>query len=125
VPPAQPPAERAPMLGGLQAPVVKPSIISDAVSFVGEFTSKGALHIDGNAKGTIEAESVTVGTGGSLEGKVSCRKLHVKGRFSGTVVCDELVINEEADVAGSLSYRTIFVQRGAHVVGEFYVIDGD
>ncbi len=110
---------------GLQSPAIKPSVISDAVSFVGEFTSKGALHIDGSAKGTIEAESVTVGSTGSLNGKVRCRKLHVRGSFAGSVFCDELIIADDARVEGEMTYRTILVQRGAHVVGEFFAVDRD
>jgi cytoskeletal protein CcmA (bactofilin family) len=120
--PATVPVEPAAVLDVQQAPAIKPSIISDAVNFVGEFRSTGALHIDGNAKGTIEAESVTVGTGGSLEGTVSCKKLHVQGSLQGDVTCDELIISDEGQVAGALSYKTILVQRGARVAGKFSVI---
>ncbi len=116
------PVERAPALGVLPAAIIKPSIISDAVNFIGDLRSEGALHIDGNAKGTIEADSVTVGTSGSLEGTVSCKKLHIKGNLAGNVTCDELVISHEAHVAGTLAYKTILIQRGARVVGEFCVI---
>jgi cytoskeletal protein CcmA (bactofilin family) len=123
-PPAAPPPAQAPVLGVLQ-PQIKPSVISDAVSFVGELTSKGPLHIDGSAKGTIRAESVTVGASGVLDGAVSCKKLHVKGNFSGSVICDELVIADEASVEGSLTYKSILVQRGAQVAGEFFVIEGE
>ena len=110
-------------MAGLEAPQVKPSIISDAVSFVGEITSRGAIHIDGDARGTITAESLTIGSGGSLNGKVACRKLHIKGRFQGSAVCDELTITDEARVEGSLGYRTILMQKGARVTGELSVID--
>jgi cytoskeletal protein CcmA (bactofilin family) len=125
------PAPRAPAppvpapRGGLQEPAIKPSIISDAVTFVGELSSKGALHIDGSATGTIEAESITVGPSGRLEGNVRCGTLHVKGRFSGTAVCDELIIAEAAWVEGSMTYRTILAQRGARVLGDFAVAGAD
>jgi len=122
-PPVQEPVDlrlvKSPLLNGLQTPAVKPSIISDAVSFVGDFVSKGALHIDGAARGNIEAESITVGVGGSLEGTVTCRKLHVKGNFAGTVTCDDLIISDEAQVEGELIYKSILVARGAHVMGKF------
>lgn len=100
----------------------RPSIISEAVCFVGEFTSRGAIHIDGSAKGSVEAETVIVGAGGSLDGKVSCRKLHVKGNFSGSVICDDLIIGEDASVKASLTYKTLLVQRGAHVDGEVLIV---
>jgi cytoskeletal protein CcmA (bactofilin family) len=112
----------APLIAVLE-PQVKPSIISDAVCFVGELTSKGAIHIDGNAKGTVEAESVTVGTGGSLDGKVSCRKLHIKGKFSGSAICDDLIIGEEANVSASLTYKTLVVQRGAQLNAEVVILE--
>jgi cytoskeletal protein CcmA (bactofilin family) len=122
-PAPKPEAPPAPVQGALQ-PEIKPSLISDAVSFVGELTSKGALQIDGSAKGTIRADSVTVGADGALDGAVSCKKLHVKGNFSGTVVCDELIIADEASVEGSLTYKSILIQRGARVAGEFFVVEG-
>src|SRR3974390_3302723 len=110
------PAAAAAKMAGLEEPAVKPSIISDAVSFVGEIPSRGAIHIDGDARGTVTAESLTIGSGGSLNGKVACRKLHIKGTFQGTAVCDELVIMDEARVEGSLGYRSILMQKGARVV---------
>ena len=115
------PPPPVPLLAALE-PQIKPSIISDAVCFVGELTSKGAIHIDGNAKGTVQAESVTVGTAGSLDGKVSCRKLHVKGSFSGTAICDDLIIGGEANVQASLTYKTLQVERGAQVNGEVVIV---
>ena len=113
---------KAPLFEALQ-PQVKPSVISDAVRFVGDLISKGAIHIDGNAEGSVQAEAVTVGAGGSLNGKVSCGKLHVKGSFSGNAVCDDLIISDEANVTGSLTYKTLLVQRGAQVNGELFLVE--
>jgi cytoskeletal protein CcmA (bactofilin family) len=104
-------------------PVLKPSVISDVVDFVGQFKTKGALHIDGRAKGTIEAESITVGPTGSVDGTVHCVRLHVKGRFHGRVTCEDLIVNDEAYLSGSMSYKTIIIQRGAHVTGDFVVLE--
>lgn len=113
----------APLLAPLQAQV-NPSVISDAVIFVGNLISKGAIHIDGSARGTVEADAVTVGAAGSLDGKVSCRKLHVKGNLSGSAVCDDLIIDDAANVTASLTYKTLLVQRGAQVNGELFVTEG-
>lgn len=111
------------MVSGVREPAVKPSVISDAVTFVGELSSRGALHIDGNATGTIDAESITVGLGGRLDGQVRCGVLHVKGSFNGTAVCDDLIVAEQAQVEGSLTYRTILVARGSRVLGELTVAE--
>ena len=116
---------RSPTLVALPEPVIKPSIISDAVEFVGELRTRGALHIDGMARGIIEAESVTVGTTGSLDGTVRCGRLHVKGSFSGSVTCDDLIITDTARLSGSMSYKSIVIQRGARVTGEFVVRGAD
>lgn len=118
------PLERHPALAVLPESKVKPSIISDAVDFVGEFRTKGALHVDGNARGSIDAECVTVGSTGSVQGTVHCGRLHIKGKFSGDAVCDDLLITEEATVEGSLTFRSILVQRGARIAGDFFVREG-
>lgn len=117
--PAPEPDERHPAAAVLAEPRLKPSVLSDSVDFIGELRSLGALHVDGSFKGAVDAESVTIGATGAIEGTVHCGKLHIKGKFSGDVVCDDLVITEEAYVEGSLSFRSILVQRGARLVGDF------
>jgi len=121
--PAPAPVADRSLVSGLEEPAIKPSIVSDAVVFVGDIASKGALHIDGSAKGTVTADSVTVGPGGELEGEVRCRKLHVKGRVNGSVICEELIVADAARVDGSMSYRTIQMHRGARVAGEMSIVE--
>jgi cytoskeletal protein CcmA (bactofilin family) len=116
--------DRKPVIAGLTEVVVKPSVLSDAISISGDIRTKGALHIDGYAKGTIDAGSVTIGGGGLFEGTIRCGRLHVKGIFSGNGACEDLVVSEEAQVAvGSLSYKTIAIQRGARVAGDLVLIE--
>jgi len=115
------PSERKAILRVLPQSDLRPSVISDAVEFVGDLRSKGPLHVDGSAKGTFDAESVTVGSTGLVRGTVHCRKLHIKGRFQGKANCDELIITDEGQVEGSLTYKTILVQPGARVAGEFFL----
>jgi len=134
--PTEPPANPALLIGALhereheqvpeqqqESEQERPSIIGKAVCFDGDFSSKGAIRIDGSAKGTVEAETVTVSGTGSLDGKVNCRRLHVKGSFSGSVICDDLIISEAAHVKASLTYKTLLVQRGAHVDGEVLIVE--
>lgn len=112
--------DRRPAPPVLVEPEIKPSVISDAVEFVGDLKSRGALHIDGRTQGTVQAESVTVGSSGSLQGTVRCSKLHVKGRLLGRAYCNELTVAREAVVEGELHFREILVQRGARVTGTLH-----
>jgi cytoskeletal protein CcmA (bactofilin family) len=118
---APPASERHPAAAVLPESRIKPSVISDAVEFVGEFRTRGALHVDGSAEGAIDAESVTIGSTGTVQGTVHCGRLHIKGKFTGDAVCDDLLVATEATVAGSLTFRSILVQRGAHIAGDFFV----
>ena len=118
--------DRKPVIAGLTEVVVKPSVLSDAISISGDIRTKGALHIDGYANGTIDAGSVTIGAGGLFEGTIRCGRLHVKGIFSGNGTCEDLILAEEAQVAvGSLTYKTIAVQRGARVAGDLVLTESE
>lgn len=95
----------------------KPSVISEGFSLVGDITADGALHVEGQVRGTVKTNVVNIGQNGSVEGKVSCRSLQIKGTFLGEADCDELLIAGKARVTGRVTYKTLSVQRGAEIDG--------
>lgn len=99
----------------------KPSIISEGFNFTGDIVSRGTLNIDGQIKGTVKVDAVTVGPNGVVDGTLECSKLLVKGVLRGTAECDDLQIDSTATVDGTISYRVFAVQRGANITGELLV----
>jgi len=99
----------------------KPSIISEGFSFIGDIVSAGTLHIEGQIKGTVKVDAVTIGPSGAVDGSIACARLHVKGRFKGTAECDDLQVDATATVDGFVGYKVLTAQRGANIVGELLV----
>lgn len=99
----------------------KPSIVSEGFSFTGDIVSAGTLHIEGQIKGTIKVDAVTIGPSGAVDGSIACTRLHVKGRFKGTAECDDLQVDSSATVDGFVGYKVLTAQRGANIVGELLV----
>ena len=101
---------------------LKPSIISEGFSFTGDIVSEGALHIEGQLKGTIRVSTATIGVKGAMDGTIDCASLQIKGAFEGTATCEELLIDSTASVRGKVRYRVMTAQRGATILGELSVV---
>jgi cytoskeletal protein CcmA (bactofilin family) len=100
---------------------LKPSIISEGFAFTGDIVSEGALHIEGQLKGTIRVSAATIGTKGVMDGTIDCASLQIKGVFEGNATCEELLIDSTASVRGKVRYRVMTAQRGASILGELTV----
>jgi cytoskeletal protein CcmA (bactofilin family) len=100
---------------------LKPSIISEGFSFTGDIVSEGALHIEGQLKGTIRVSAATIGAKGTMDGTIDCSSLQIKGAFEGNATCDELLIDSTASVRGKVRYKVLTAQRGASILGELTV----
>src|SRR5262245_26180635 len=95
---------------------LKPSIISEGFSFTGDIVSEGALHIEGQLKGTIRVSAATIGAKGVMDGTIDCASLQIKGAFEGNATCEELLIDSTASVRGKVRYRVMTAQRGATIL---------
>jgi len=102
---------------------LKPSIISEGFAFTGDIVSEGALHIEGQLKGTIRVSAATIGAKGAMDGTIDCSSLQIKGAFEGSATCDELLIDSTASVRGKVRYKVMTAQRGASILGELTVTE--
>jgi cytoskeletal protein CcmA (bactofilin family) len=96
----------------------KPSIISEGAVLEGSFIVKGILHLDGEFKGTLKAEKVTIGRAGVFNGKLEADILVVMGDLKGEVKCNELVLNAYSTISAKITYDSIKMQPGSSFSGE-------
>ena len=99
----------------------KPTIISEGCRIEGTLASVGALHIEGEVQGNVEAENLTIGEKGLVHGEIKCRSASIMGRFDGRVECDELNLGRQAVVQGSIHYKRLKAALGAVIEGDLLV----
>ncbi len=96
----------------------KPSIISEGAVYQGDLTFNGILHLDGQFKGNIKVDKLTIGKNGSFTGKIVADAIIVFGELRGELDCRDLALNSGSVVDGLINYASIKVQPGSSVSGE-------
>ena len=96
-------------------------MISDGVRFEGKINSIGSLHLDGEVKGELSLDSLTIGATGKVIGKIKTKVLNIKGTFEGDAACEDLVLSAGSLVNARIRYRTIKIAAGARISGELQV----
>ena len=89
--------------------------IGENTSFEGSFTTEGAIFVDGQlTKARIQANQLSIGPRGQLEGEVEVSRAEIGGAFAGRItVTSELVLRSTARVEGEVTCRQIVAHRGA------------
>jgi cytoskeletal protein CcmA (bactofilin family) len=92
------------------------TIIGENIRIEGGIHGKENLVIEGSVKGNIqlEANHLTVGTKGHVEGEIQAASVTVQGRLTGNIkVSGKVEITKEADFNGEIRARSISVEDGA------------
>jgi cytoskeletal protein CcmA (bactofilin family) len=95
------------------------TVIGSGSRLVGDLISDEDVLLDGQVEGKIKAErSVTVGSGGEIEGDVQARTIVVGGKIRGQIVATERAeLTASAVVHGSVQAPKIIIAEGAHLQG--------
>jgi len=92
------------------------TIIGENISIEGGIQGKENLVIEGSVKGNIELEAnhLTVGAKGHVEGEIQADSVTVRGRLTDNIKASGKVeITKEADFNGEIRARSISVEDGA------------
>ena len=92
------------------------TIIGENISIEGGIQGKENLVIEGSVKGNIELEAnhLTVGAKGHVEGEIQADSVTVQGQLTGNIKASGKVeITKEADFNGEIRARSISVEDGA------------
>lgn len=91
------------------------TIIGADTSIEGKLESKNAMRVDGNIKGeVISGESITIGSGGTINGDIIARDVVVGGKINGTITASgKIVLEESAVLNGDLKAVRLVVEEGA------------
>lgn len=98
---------------------LRPSIISEGFSFIGEIKAPGGfLTVDGHLEGTAVVQNLIVGSSGSVNGTMVASNVNVKGQLKGQLTTNDLVVGPQAIIDGQVTYDSIMIQRGGTIRGD-------
>jgi cytoskeletal protein CcmA (bactofilin family) len=93
------------------------TFVDESLSFAGNTTSKGHLHVEGEIKGDVICVSIEVGPKGRIAGDVSADEVIVAGRVVGSIRGGNVALKPESYVEGDISYESLMIEHGAHFEG--------
>lgn len=94
-----------------------PSIIAADLHIVGNVRTEGELHIDGRIDGDVEANSVTIGESGYLDGHVETQELVVHGIIRGSVRARRVHLVHGCKVVADITHDLLSIDQGASFEG--------
>ena len=94
-----------------------PSIISSALTVVGNINGAGDLRIDGVVEGDVTGGSLKVGQGAKVKGALTADEVIVQGTVEGTIKARRVEIASTADVSGEIWHEVLAIAAGALVDG--------
>ncbi len=84
-----------------------PTIIGAGCKLTGDIKTDHSVQIHGHVVGDINAETVVIGRGGIVEGKIIASSLFLHGTLDGPATVDVANVFSHAQMTGVLSYRTL------------------
>jgi cytoskeletal protein CcmA (bactofilin family) len=95
-----------------------PSLISQNLKIEGNLKSNGVIEIEGEIKGDIKADIITIRETAIVEGTIEANIANIKGAFNGKIFANTLNFSKEAKVLGDINYFSFSVEDGASIEGQ-------
>jgi len=90
-----------------------PSLISDALSIVGELESAGDIRIDGKIEGDIRGRTITIADGGTVKGTVFGEGVELAGTIEGKIEARSVALTKTARMRGDIIHDSLKIDQGA------------
>jgi cytoskeletal protein CcmA (bactofilin family) len=84
-----------------------PTIVGAGAKFVGDIKGDNIVQIHGRVDGKVLADTVVIGRGGKVIGKVVAKNLFLHGLIDGPATVDVANIFSDAEMTGVLSYKKL------------------
>jgi cytoskeletal protein CcmA (bactofilin family) len=95
------------------------SFIGSGTEFQGELKVKGALRVEGQFDGKVNAAWIILGETGVIKGEVSARKMIIGGKVEGNLRGQEIIeIKATGKVFGDIFTKKISIAQGAKLNGK-------
>ena len=84
-----------------------PTIIGAGCKLTGDIKTDHIVQIHGEIIGNITADTIVIGRGGRVVGKISASTLFLHGTLEGPATVNTANVFSAAQMTGTLSYRTL------------------
>lgn len=84
-----------------------PTIIGAGCKLTGDIKTDHTVQIHGHITGNITADTVVIGRGGKVIGKVNASALFLHGTLDGPATVNTANMYSAAQMTGTLAYRTL------------------
>jgi len=94
-----------------------PSIISTAVTIIGQLESSADIQIDGKVEGDVMGRNVKIGEGAVINGSVFGEGVEVAGKIDGKIEAKNVVLIKGARMTGEIIYQSLQLDTDAFFEG--------
>jgi cytoskeletal protein CcmA (bactofilin family) len=94
------------------------STIGEDLTIIGNVTSKGQLHLNGQVQGNVHCVALLIGENAQLEGNVVAGDVMVQGRLLGSVHALTVTLQGTSHVEGDLFHKSLSLEQGTYFEGE-------
>ncbi len=101
------------------------AVIGRNMLIIGKVQSSEDLYVDGEVRGTLEAENcrLTIGPNGKATAGAKAREVDVQGRIDGNVVTQEKIsIRNGGQLVGDITAAGIVIEDGAYFKGSIDIV---
>jgi cytoskeletal protein CcmA (bactofilin family) len=96
---------------------VPPSIIAENMSLEGALSADGELHVDGQIRGEVTVQRLTLGEAGRIEGQITAEVAEIRGRVVGALTAKQVRLTATAYVDGDITHEQLAIEAGASFQG--------
>ena len=94
------------------------STIGEDLTIIGDVTSRGALHLNGQVQGDVHCVALVLGENAQLEGNVVADDVVVRGCLIGSVRALRVTLESKSHVEGNVVHKSLSIERDTHFEGE-------
>jgi cytoskeletal protein CcmA (bactofilin family) len=87
-------------------------LIGEDLTIIGNVTSKGELHLNGQIQGDVHCIALVLGENAQLKGGVVAEDVMVRGRVIGSVRALRVMLQSTSHVEGNLVHKSLAVEHG-------------
>jgi len=89
------------------------AVIAYGAHFKGQIKHTRAIEINGTVEADLNADKVTIGTGGKFVGAINADLVVISGHYDGNMDAGSIWATATAQIAGKIQYKTLQMDRGA------------
>lgn len=94
-----------------------PSVLSRALTIIGNMQKNGDLHMEGELHGNMRARTVTLSSTAHVIGNISGEHVRCAGRVDGNITGRIVELFSTSQVQGNILHETLAIETGAKLEG--------